>query len=127
MRFIAVAAVLFLGLVSPARGGGLDDYKAGFNAAIQGNYDRAIELITSAVDSGELSEDNRMRAIRDRDILYRRAGHAITVAEQAGDVRPDNDISSRTRGFAEAPSQRIASRAAIGPPRQLIGSPRSPE
>ncbi len=47
MRFIAVAAVLFLGLVSPARGGGLDDYKAGFNAAIQGNYDRAIELIKS--------------------------------------------------------------------------------
>ena len=55
MRFIAVAAVLLVGLAALAWAGAVEDFNAANAADDRGEYDEAIRLFSRAIESGELS------------------------------------------------------------------------
>ncbi len=95
MKKIQFAALLLLSLVvcvtSPAGAGGLDNAKAGFGAANRGDYNKAIELLTKAIESGELSQESLGSAYYNRGNVWHHKGdydRAIADYTKAIEINP---------------------------------------
>lgn len=78
MKKILFAALLILSLMvcatSPSWAGALEDAIAGFVAAQEGNYDKAIKLFTKAIESGELSREDLSKTYYNRGDSWRKKG-----------------------------------------------------
>ena len=73
--------------------GGLEDYKAGWVAGKRGNYDQAIDLLTKAIKSGELSNESLGRAYGNRGICWKakkQYAKAIADYNKAIEISPKN-------------------------------------
>lgn len=65
IRFWCVA-LLALVVATPVRAGGADDLKAGLAADQNGKHDEAIQLLTRALQTGDLSPDDQVMADKTR-------------------------------------------------------------
>jgi tetratricopeptide (TPR) repeat protein len=117
MQKILFAAILSLSLMvclsscvaptySPrahARGSGLDDASAGVAAANEGKYDDAIRLLTKAIASGELSQEELSRAYNSRGLSWDKKGDydkAIADYSKAIMIDPKYVEAYNNRGSA---------------------------
>ncbi len=106
IRVWVIVLVVAAGLV--ASGGSvwadaLKDVRAARTAVEKKEYDWAIELFTSAIDSYELSEDHQFAAVSDRAFAYflnRQFDRALEAFGEAVDLKPDVARPYLGRGVA---------------------------
>jgi tetratricopeptide (TPR) repeat protein len=112
MPRILLMIILFLSLVvclaSLGGAGGLDDIKAGFEAAVGGDYDKAIGLYTKAIESAELSQENLSKSYNNRGFAWHGKGEydkaiadytkAIELDPKAADAYNNRGIAWRKKG-----------------------------
>jgi tetratricopeptide (TPR) repeat protein len=107
MKRIMFLIFLFLSLMvcitSLGWAGAMDDAKAGIEAFKGRDYDKAIQLFTKAIDSGELSQKNLGIAYYNRGFawLYK-ADYDKAIADytKAIELKPEYAIAYQTRGYA---------------------------
>lgn len=63
-------ALLAIVAATPVRAGGADDLAAGLAAGRNGRHDEAIRLLTRALQTGDLSPDDRVTADKTRGSEY---------------------------------------------------------
>jgi tetratricopeptide (TPR) repeat protein len=107
MKRILLMIILFLSLLvcltSLGWAGGLDDINAGFEAAVAGDYDKAIGLYTKAIESGELSQADLKRAYDHRAFAWEEKGdYAKAIADYTKviEIDPKDVAAYNVRGFA---------------------------
>ena len=107
MQRILLMIILFLSLLvcltSLGGAGGLDDIKAGFEAAVAGDYDKAIGLYTKAIASGELSQEDLRRAYDHRGFAWEEKGdYAKAIADYTKviEIDPKDVATYNVRGGA---------------------------
>jgi tetratricopeptide (TPR) repeat protein len=107
MKRILLMIILFSSLVvcltSLGGAGGLGDIKAGFEAAVAGDYDKAIGLYTKAIESGELSPADLKRAYDHRAFAWEEKGdYAKAIADYTRviEIDPKDVAAYNVRGGA---------------------------
>jgi tetratricopeptide (TPR) repeat protein len=93
MKVLLIAAVVTLAAPAAAIADGAADGNAGLEALNAGNFDQAITLFTRAINSHELSQDDKEFAIANRGRAYAKEGHiaeAIDDLDQARKFKPDD-------------------------------------
>lgn len=95
MLRIAAVLLLILAGVGAARADSKPDpqalYKAGFDARVAGNYDAAIRLLSAAIASGKLNDDDRASSYNNRGMAY------------AATDQPDKAVADYTMAIKIAP------------------------
>jgi tetratricopeptide (TPR) repeat protein len=91
MRRFSLAVILSAVLWAPAQASARGDLKAGYDAMLRHDYEKAVALLTSAIESGDLSHANLALAYH-----YRGAEYLKTD-------RPDNAIADLERAIAMEP------------------------
>ena len=120
MHTIIMLVILAVILVITGR---TDDFDRGYDAGQQGRYDAAVAYYTKALREGELSRENRARALNNRAIAYLRMGErgrAILDLDAAVMVEPSDLSIVRNRTAAAAIPD-------AAPPDALAGSLRPQE
>ena len=95
--------LLVMCLAALAWGAPLDDYEAGKEAARQSEFDKAIELFTRAIQSGQMEPRDLSRAHYSRGNAWLDKGDlkkAIADLNKALELDPDYANAYYTRGFA---------------------------
>jgi len=107
MKTILFVALLLLSLMVCVTysgcSGGVHDIKAGIAAANKGDFDKAIELFTRAIESGELSRENRSIAYYNRGRARGEKGNydkAIADFDRALEINPTLAEAYGNRGIA---------------------------
>jgi len=94
-RWFAIATAILATIVlwaGSAEADGADDLQACYRANDNGDYDKAIALCTSAVESGDLSSNDQAHALNDRGNAYNTQGdfdRAIASYDDAIRLAPD--------------------------------------
>jgi tetratricopeptide (TPR) repeat protein len=107
MQRILLIAFLLLSLmvcsIPPAWAGGFDDAKAGIAAAVGGDYDEAIKLLTKAIESGELSREDLSSVYYNRGNAWIEKvdyGKGIADYTKAIEIDPGYAAAYNNRGLA---------------------------
>ena len=102
-RCIACAAVLCAVEAATVFAGGLDQAKAGLSALSDGDYAKAVALLTEAIDSNELPVEQTYLFYTARGIARAAAGNADAAVEdysQALERHPGDVVAVYNRGNA---------------------------
>lgn len=103
-----ILIVLFLSLslmvcmVSSGWAGGFEDLEAGIASHKSGDYDKAIQLYTKAIESGELSQENQVIAYNNRGLIWmlkENNDRAIADYTKAIELNPNYAPAYNNRGF----------------------------
>ncbi|MGD8564677.1 MAG: tetratricopeptide repeat protein [Desulfarculaceae bacterium] len=99
----AVAMMVLLAVANLTWAAGVDDIRAGNDAARSGNLKKAIELFTKAIKSGRLSKENLAIAYNNRGSAWDdqgRADQAIRDYNKAVKTNPKYAEAYYNRSFA---------------------------
>jgi len=110
MHTIIMLVVLAVILVVTGR---TDDFDRGYEAGLQGRHDAAAAYYTKALREGELSRENKARALNNRAIAYLRMGQverAMTDLDAAVMVEPTDMVIARNRTTAVSRPDEAAAR-----------------
>jgi tetratricopeptide (TPR) repeat protein len=97
-----LAVVAALVVTETVRANGFDDLQAGHEAQVQGDLDKAIQLYTRALDSGELTQEDQVVA-HNRCIAHTDKGNydvAILDCDATIRLNPNALRARAGRGFA---------------------------
>ena len=93
---VLLVSVLAMGIAAPAAAGAADDANAGILAAERGKSESAMELLTSAIASNELTPEHGAKVFLHRGRIHARAS-------RADEALADFDAALGLRpGYAEA-------------------------
>ena len=92
-RSAIAVALLLAGLqVVAANAGALEDAEAGLDAGLRGDYGKAAELFSRAIESGEVSGSDLAVVLYRRGVAFERMNHedrAIADYGQAIELNPE--------------------------------------
>jgi tetratricopeptide (TPR) repeat protein len=100
---LALAMMLSAVLCGPAHASGKGDLKAGYAALLRRDYDKAIALLTSAIETGDLSRSDAALAYQYRGAEYlktQRIDEAIADFDRALALNPNLPTAYSDRGIA---------------------------
>jgi len=80
MRRFSLAVILSAVLWAPAQASARGDLKAGYDAMLRHDYEKAVALLTSAIESGDLSHANLALAYHYRGAEYLKSDGAAPLS-----------------------------------------------
>ncbi|MFN4088998.1 MAG: hypothetical protein ACK4QW_08160 [Alphaproteobacteria bacterium] len=95
-----IAMLVILAVILVVTGSRPDDFDRGYQAGQQGRHEAAINYYTKALREGDLSRENRARALNNRAIAYALAGRtdrALVDLDSAVMVEPGDLVIARNR------------------------------